>query len=60
MSHKTSGRRRAQKKEILIKSLEEEFGVKFNVSGDTKVTTYLREEGLPSLADLIERSEQAA
>ena len=59
MSYISPGRENASKKEgALIRSLEKEFKVKFGVPGDTKITTYLRKEGLPSLANALEKLEQ--
>ena len=39
----------------LIKDLEKEYKVNFGVNGNMKVSTYLKRQGIPSLAKALEK-----
>ena len=45
-------------KPILIKDIEKQFKIKFDVNPRMKLSTYLKKSGLPSLAKVLNRIEK--
>ena len=43
------------KETIKIGQIEREYGIKFNVRSDMKLSTYLEKEGLPSLSRALKK-----
>ena len=50
-----SGQIRRKREDILIKNVEKKYDVDFGVRGDTKLGTYLKDKGLPSLSKALEK-----
>jgi len=51
----SSGQFQRKRGDTLIKSVEKTYGVDFRVRGDTKLSTYLKGKGLPSLSKALEK-----
>lgn len=51
----SSGQFRRKRGDSLVRNLEKEYGVDFDVRGDMKLSTYLKEKGLPSLAKALKQ-----
>lgn len=49
----SNGQYRTKRGDTRIGTVEKEFGVDFGVRSDTKLSTYLKEQGLPSLAKAL-------
>ena len=52
---KARGQFPKKREDTLIKSVEKTYGVDFGVRGDTKLSTYLKNEGLPSLSKALKK-----
>lgn len=50
-----SGPIRRKRQDSLIKNIEKKYDVNFGVRGDTKLGTYLKNKGLPSLSKALEK-----
>lgn len=50
-----SGQFQKKRGDTLIRSVEKTYGVNFNVRGDTKLSTYLKKAGLPSLSKALDK-----
>ena len=48
-----SGQIRKKRDDTLIKNIEKKYDVDFGVRGDTKLGTYLKDKGLPSLSKAL-------
>lgn len=48
-----SGQIRRKREDTLIKNIEKKYDVDFNVRGDMKLGTYLKDKGLPSLSKAL-------
>ena len=46
---------RKKREDTLIKNIEKKYDVDFNVKGNMKLGTYLKEKGLPSLSKALEK-----
>lgn len=44
-------------KKITVKDLEKEYKVNFGVQGNPNISTYLKNQGLPSLGKFLEKIE---
>ena len=51
----SSGQFQKKRGDTLIKNIEKTYGVDFGVRGDTKLSTYLKNEGLPSLSKALKK-----
>lgn len=49
------GQIRRKREDALIGSIEKEYGVDFGVRADTKLGTYLKRKGLPSLSKALRK-----
>ena len=54
----SSGQFQRKRGDTLIKNIEKTYGVDFGVRGDTKLSTYLKNEGLPSLSKAISKTSR--
>jgi len=50
-----SGQIRRKREDTLIKNIEKKYDVDFGVRGDTKLGTYLKDKGLPSLSKALDK-----
>ena len=50
-----SGQFRRKREDTLIKTIEKSYNVDFGVRSDTKLGTYLKDKGLPSLAKALDK-----
>lgn len=50
-----SGQIRRKREDTIIKNIEKKYDVDFNVRGDMKLGTYLKEKGLPSLSKALNK-----
>lgn len=50
-----SGQIRRKREDALIKNIEKKYDVDFGVRGDTKLGTYLKDKGLPSLSKALDK-----
>lgn len=50
-----SGKIRRKREDTLIKNIEKKYDVNFNVRGDMKLGTYLKDKGLPSLSKALDK-----
>ena len=55
MTKTNSGQFQRKRGDTLIKNVEKTYKVDFKVRGDTKLSTYLKKEGLPSLSKALEK-----
>ena len=55
--HRQDGRMRAKRGDTLINSIEKEYGVDFGVRSDMKLSTWLKNEGYPSLSKALKHFE---
>ena len=51
----SSGQFQKKRGDTLIKSIEKTYSVDFKVRGDTKLSTYLKKKGLPSLSKALNK-----
>jgi len=51
----SSGQIRRKREDTLIKNIEKKYDVDFNVRGDMKLGSYLKEKGLPSLSKALDK-----
>jgi len=54
-SQTTLGQFRQKRGDTSIGGIEKTYGVNFGVRSDTKLSTYLKEKGLPSLAKALDK-----
>lgn len=47
---------KGENKELLVKDIEKEYKMDFGVRGNMKLSTYLKKQGLPSLARALDRT----
>jgi hypothetical protein len=50
-----SGQIRKKRGDTLIRTIEKEYDVDFGVRSDTKLETYLKDSGLPSLSKALRK-----
>jgi len=50
-----SGQIRRKREDTFIKNIEKKYDVDFNVRGDMKLGTYLKDRGLPSLSKALDK-----
>lgn len=50
-----SGKIRRKREDTLIKNIEKKYNVNFNVRGNMKLGTYLKDKGLPSLSKALNK-----
>ena len=57
-SRNDGGELRQKRGDTLIKTIEKQYGIDLNVRGDMKLETYLEQNNIASLNDLINKRNQ--